>query len=239
MGCEADPQLSPADILNVSRVCISNNAAFVLKWLSQDCPAHFVSASTKGYDVDQSRCIDMTEAFPDAVEGDILRVETHAVAGLHHIIEPALRYVPNSNAAGFECSGTTLDYHCDLVSVAPIDPSVMPQVSQVCIMNHAGFVMWYEVENQRTGSWVDHTKHYPINQKKCINLANTDGIMEGDEFKTKVHAIAGKKNYVDRDLVYSDNGLTATYDCKGTTLNYHCRLLVGVEGDEAASMLLV
>jgi hypothetical protein len=236
--CEADPQLAPADIVNVSRMCISNNAAFVLKWLSHDCPAHFVSSSTSGYDVDQTRCMDMTEAFPGAVEGDILRVQTHAVAGLHHIIEPALRYVPNSNAAGFECSGATLTYHCDVVSVAPIDPSVMPSVSQICIMNHAGFVMWYEVQNQRTGSWADHTSHYPINQKKCINLGNVDGVMDGDQFKTRVHAIAGKENYVDRDLMYSDNGLIATYDCTGTTLNYHCRLLVGAEGDEAMSIFL-
>jgi len=237
--CEADPEVAPSDIINVSRVCISNNAAFELKWLTHDCPAHFVSSSTSGYDVDQTRCMDMTEAFPGAVEGEILRVQTRAVAGLHHIIEPALRYVPNSNAAGFECSGATLTYHCDVVSVAPIDPSALPRVSQVCIMNHAGFVMWYEMENQRTASWVDHTGHYPINQKKCINLGDTDGVTEGDQFKTKVHAILGKENYVDRDLLYSDNGLTATYDCTGTTLSYHCKLLVGVEGDEATSMLLV
>jgi hypothetical protein len=237
--CKADPLVAPTEIINVSRMCISNNAAFVLQWMSHDCPAHLASSQTKWYPVDQSQCMDMTEAFPDAVEGDILRIQTHAAGGVHHIIEPALRYVPNSNAAGFQCSGTTLMYHCDLLSVAPVDPAELPRVSQICMLNHAAFVMWYEVEDQRTGSSVNRTKSYPINQRQCINLGETDGVKEGDQFKALVHAVAGKNLYADRDIMYSANGMTATYDCHGMTLGYHCNLLVGVEADNATSMLLV
>jgi len=237
--CKADPLVAPTKIVNVSRMCISNNAAFVLQWMSHDCPAHFASSQTKWYPVDQSQCMDMTEAFPNALEGDILRIQTHAAGGLHHIIEPALRYVPDSNAAGFQCSGTTLNYHCDFLSVAPIDPTEVPRVSQICMLNHAAFVMWYEVEDQRTRSSVNRTKSYPINQKQCINLGETDGVQDGDQFKALVHAVAGKNLYADRDFMYSDNGLTATYDCHGMTLGYHCNLLVGVQADDAKLILLV
>ena len=66
-----------------------------------------------------------------------------AIAGLTEVAMPALRfvsrrhslpeqasnvgtrvlgrYVPNSNSAGFECSGTTLDYHCEFDSLVPLN----------------------------------------------------------------------------------------------------------------------
>lgn len=213
--------------VNVSRVCVSNNGGYSLKWNYHNCPTHAVSSQTPSFPIDQSRCMDVTQVWPDAVEGQILRVSTEAIAGLHEIIDPPLRYVPDSNAAGFQCSGTTLDYKCNFLSVAPIDPAEHPHVSKVCILNHAGFVMWYEGKNIRTGDWVAQTDHYPINQKKCITMGQTNNAQEGDVFEFKTHAVWGKKQDVDRLVQYSDNGLTATYECRGTTLNYKCHLMVG------------
>lgn len=227
--CQTAPEEAPSAVINVSRMCVSNNAAFVVKFKAHDCPARSSSSQTSGYPIDQSRCMDVSEAFPQAVEGDILRVQTEAVLGLHKLLDPAIRYVPNSNAAAWQCSGTTMDYHCGLMSVAPINPSVAPRVHRVCIINHAGFVMNYELQNSRTGGWVPKTSNYPINQNKCIDLGNTDGVQEGDEFHARVHAVLGKTNMADRSVLYYNNGLTATYECKGTTLFYHCNLLVSEE----------
>jgi len=200
-----------------------------MKWQFHDCPAHFVSQETKSYPIDQTRCMDLTDVYDAPEEGEILRVSTQAVWGIHKIMDPNMRYVPNSNVAGFECSGTTLDYSCKFISLAPIKPSDLPQVSEVCIINHAGFVMYFEEQNQRSQGWVAKTKRYPINQKQCIDLSTTDAAAEGDVFKTRVKAIAGKQKYVNRDVEFRNNGMSVSFECRGTTLNYHCDLLALAE----------
>merc|ERR1712146_282097 len=124
--------------------------------------------------------MDMKSAFPHAVEGQVLRAGTYAVAGITEMIDPPLRYVPDSNAAAFQCSGTTLTMKCNFVSLAPINPSVLPQVQKVCIINHAGFVMKYDVDDKQTKSNVGKTGNYPINQEKCIDLSSSNGVKDGD-----------------------------------------------------------
>jgi len=225
-----DSKLHP--VINISRVCVSNNGGYSLKWQYHNCPTHAVGPQTPGFPIDQSRCMDVQQIWPDAQEGQILRVSTEAVAGLHEFVDPPLRYVTDSNAAGFQCTGTTLDYNCKFLSVAPIDPDVYPQVHKVCIINHAGFVMWYESQNVRTQQWVAQTDHYAINNKECINLGRTDGATEGDVFSFQTHAVWGKTQLANRPVQYSDNGLMATYECRGTTLNYECKLLVGLAVEE-------
>lgn len=174
-----------APTVNVSKVCFSNNGGYLLKWAYHNCPTHLASPQTAEFPIDQSRCMDVKSIWPDAQVGQVLRVSTEAIAGLHEISDPALRYVPDSNSAGFECSGTTFDYSCKFVSVAPVEPSVNPQVQKVCVINHAGFVMHYEVQNKRTGSWVAKTGDYPIDQTQCIDLSTTASVKEGDIFDTK------------------------------------------------------
>ena len=229
-GCDP-PVLRPTDVLsddlnvlNVSKVCVSNNAGFVLKWQYQNCPARAASDETPGFDIDQSRCMDIGEALPQTQTADAMRVRVHAVAGLHDLVDPAIRFVPNSSAASFECSGTTLDYHCDLVSVVPLDPTVLPPVSKICIINHAGFVMEFSTENTRTGSSKTSSR-YPIDKTECIEPTSVDGTQDGDEFKVHVHAILGKSQDTNRAVRYANNSLTATYECRGTTLDYSCNLL--------------
>jgi len=217
---------SQLDVLNVSRVCLSNNAAFVLKWSYFNCPSLFETDETPGFDVDQSKCMDVSSAMSTSSveEGDPIRARAHAVAGIHKLVDPALRYVPNSNAASFECSGTTLAYHCDLVSVVPVDPNVLPRASKICVINHAGFVMEFSAENTRTGGQ-KATGRYPIDQTQCIEPVSVDGTREGDQFKMHVHAILGKRQDTTRDILYANNNLTATFECRGTTLDYSCKLL--------------
>ena len=234
-GVVCDPNaFHAATAINVSRVCFANNGGYDLKWKYHNCPAHLVSSETPGYPIDQRKCMDVKDVFPDAVEGQVLRVASQAVAGIHEIIDPSMRYVPNSNSAGFECSGTTLDYHCDFLSVAPVDPSHLPQVSEVCVINHAGFVMYFDEQNVRTQSWMAHTGNYPIDQTRCIDLGSTDGAQEGDKFQTRVHAVAGKTRLAHRHVEYRNNHLKATFQCTGTTLNYDCSLLAVAARSELA-----
>ena len=51
----------------------------------------------------------------------------------------------------FECSGTTLHYKCRLISVAPLDPAVLPKVQHVCVVNHAGFDLYWSTKDLRLG----------------------------------------------------------------------------------------
>jgi len=221
-----------APIMNVSRVCITNNGGYTLGFGYHDCPAHAISDQTSRFPIDQSRCTDVQQFLPEAQEGEVVRVATDAAAGLREIVDPAFRYVPNSNVAGFQCSGGTLTYNCALVSLVPQDPSILPPVSRVCVTNHAGFVMDYQLKNLRTQSWVAQSSSYPINQMKCLDLSSTAGVLEEDEFKIKVHAYLGKQNPTDRNVKYANNGLTAAFECTGTTLNFKCKLLVGASADQ-------
>lgn len=93
-------------------------------------------------------------------------------------------------------------------------------------MNHAGFVMKFGEKNDRTGQSKE-TGHYDIDQTKCINLKEeVDGTDVGDEFTTTISAVLGKTKQANRKVAFSPNNLTATFECKGTTLDYHCNLLV-------------
>ena len=78
----------------------------------------------------------------------------------------------------------------------------------------------------RTGGATPSSGTYPINQQRCVDLGAAAGAEIGDAFKVVVHAVLGKTNMADRVVAYEDNGLTATYRCHGTTLDYACKLLV-------------
>ena len=56
--------------------------------------------------------------------------------------------------------------------------------------------------------------------------ANTTKVEVGDEFKVRVKAIAGKDRPANRHVEYTPNGLSASFECKGTTLDYSCNLIV-------------
>merc|ERR1712070_1348352 len=154
----------------VSTVCFTNNAAFAMKWGYANCPTHEVSQSSEPFPINQHKCMHVKDIWSDAKEGQVLRAQVEAIAGIHEIIDPALRYVPDSNVAAFQCDGTTLVYKCKLVSVVPEDPSAGVEASKICLLNHGGYVMHYDAQNQRTG-WMGHSKDYPIDKTVCTDLA--------------------------------------------------------------------
>jgi len=196
-----------------------------MKWGYSNCPTHQRAIASEPYPIDQTRCRDVTDIWPDAQPGQIFRATSEAILGIHEVIDPAIKYVPNSNAAAFQCDGVTVAYHCNFVSSAPIDPSAAAPASRVCVLNHAGFVLHYDVQDQRSGAFHGKTEDYPINQKRCIDLSEVEGIHEGDEFKTSVHAVLGATKEADRVVRYEAAGPDVTFECRGTTLIYSCKLI--------------
>ena len=57
-----------------------------------------------------------------------------------------------------------------------------------------------------------------------IDLAETP-FREGIEFWPEVHAILGKTQSASDHIVFKLNGQTATYEVRGTTLNYSIKLI--------------
>jgi hypothetical protein len=218
--CSVD-QLRPA--INVSQVCFLNNAGFALKWSFHNCPAHQVSHQTDPYPADVYECRNVQDLFPDVVPGQVIRVQTEAVAGFHELIDPAFRFQPEADSGGFECDGSTLIYKCQFASVAPVDADKLPEVENVCIMNHGGFAMNFHATDLQAGGSVG-SGTYPINQKQCVDLGEAGP--EGNEFQVSIHAVGGRDNEGNRHVTYKKNGYSALYQCKGTTLDYHCDLLV-------------
>merc|ERR1712012_1153552 len=150
---------------------------------------------------------------PNAVEGQVLRPGTFAVTGIHSLVDPPLRYVPDSNAAGFECSGTIFTMNCSFVSLAPINPNTLPQIERVCVMNHAFFVLYYEVQKFQSNSSLLKSYRFPINKMRCTNLSSIESIHEGDVIQMKVHALLGTNKLTDRNVQYKKNGGVATFEC--------------------------
>lgn len=100
----------------------------------------------------------------------------------------------------------------------------MIQVQKIACTNNAGCVMWFQAVC--TGGTSNGTGSYPINQTQVIDLGETP-FREGTEFWPEVHAILGKTQSAPEHIQFTTNGQTATYDVRGTTLNYSINLIGG------------
>jgi len=66
---------------------------------------------------------------------------------------------------------------------------------------------------------------YPIDQTRCLFIRSIAGVLDGHPILATVHAKAGESHDVDKAVLYRhDSPYSVTYDCRGTTLVYHCRL---------------
>jgi len=98
----------------VARICIANQAGFVLHWELQDILTQKLSADSGYYPIDQTRCMSLTD-IPGVVDGDVIMCHVHAVLGESQFCTSAVRLSnATSVAATFTCSGTTLGFACSL-----------------------------------------------------------------------------------------------------------------------------
>eukprot|EP00756_Hemistasia_phaeocysticola_P016368 Hpha_TRINITY_DN15471_c5_g15::TRINITY_DN15471_c5_g15_i1::g.176772::m.176772 len=222
---DACPAGQDAPALGVSRVCVMNEAAFVMNFGVHSCDSGATSPSSGDYAFDKHRCIEVS-SIPNVTEGQILRLATDAVLGKRELAAPALRYEKDSNVATFTCRGTTFDYRCKLQSYTPVSPGKLAEVGQICVTNGAAFVMHWAAVDPKTGDTSASSGNYAIDQTRCIDLGSIPGVQQGDQVQAHVKAVLGRSKVASTPVVYKKNGLGATFVCKGTTLFYKCEMLV-------------
>ena len=98
--------------------------------------------------------------------------------------------------------------------------------NKVCVSNQAGFVMDWWMDDLITGSTSSDSPSYPIDQTKCMDiLTTTSGINEGDFLEVYIHAHVGATKTASSAIIYQASPpITASFTCKGTTLNFSCNL---------------
>jgi len=216
------------EYVNVSRVCLLNNGGFAVTFAYHNCPGHQYAEASGSFPADVMECKDVQEIYPSIAEGETVRAATVADAGLHEILDPAIRFVPNSNAAGWECAYTgrgTYNYDCKLLSVAPVDSRVLPEASKVCVINQAGFDMFFSLFDERSSRSSNSSYTYPVNQQECLSMKYIPDLQEGDEIKIVVQAVGANQKAANRKVVYKDNGLPVAFQCKGAVYDYDCDIL--------------
>lgn len=110
------PPLPPAPegSYNASKICVTNSAAFVLKFHLKDKYTGEESSDTEHYPVGKSNCIDIKEAFPNVREGEAIKTVIEATLGdTNHASHNTIYTADASKVTWFTCKGTTLNYHCN------------------------------------------------------------------------------------------------------------------------------
>ena len=96
-----------------SKVCIANQAGFVMDWWFDDLITGTISADSPSYPIDQTKCMDV--ALNGLNEGDFLEVYIHAHVGATKTASSAIIYQSSpAITASFTCKGTTFNYSCTL-----------------------------------------------------------------------------------------------------------------------------
>jgi hypothetical protein len=122
--CTKDSDCTPNDSNNtkttyytpvtVSKICVDNNAGFVLHWDMKDLDTDKISQDSGTYPIDQTKCLTLNDVA-DISDNDLVLCRVHAVAGETKDCTDAVKFNANSTeTATFTCKGTTLDYSCDL-----------------------------------------------------------------------------------------------------------------------------
>lgn len=235
--CEVETWDEIDHYVDVSRVCIVNNGGFTVKFAYHDCPKHWYAEASGEFPADVKECKDVKDIYPNAVNGDPLRAATVARGGLHEILDPAIRYVPNSNVASWECAvhgRGTLNYDCKLLSVAPVNPHALPEASDVCVINHAGANVLFGFQNDRTGKASPVTGNFMVNQQKCLSLKELSDVQNGDAVTTEIHQWGGAPYTTEgnKKVLFKDNGLKVTFQCKGPANNFNCDILTSTRPEE-------
>eukprot|EP01065_Artemidia_motanka_P011419 TRINITY_DN1613_c1_g1_i5.p1 TRINITY_DN1613_c1_g1~~TRINITY_DN1613_c1_g1_i5.p1 ORF type:complete len:736 (+),score=270.34 TRINITY_DN1613_c1_g1_i5:87-2210(+) len=207
-----------------SRVCVVNNAWFLMKYGVHGCESGMSSASSGMFGTGKHRCMELS-GIQNVSDGETVRVALNAVAGRREMADTAVRYQPNSNVATYTCRGISLDYKCKLQSVMPISGS-MPEVSKVCVTNDALFYLRWEAKDRKNGKTSASSGRYGAHHTRCIDLSTIPGVAEGDEVEGTVHAVMGKRKSLSTRVVYKNTTHGATFVCRGASLWYHCDLLV-------------
>ena len=96
-----------------NKVCIANQAGFVMDWWMEDLITGTEGADSPSYPIDQTKCMDIS--VNNLHEGDFLEVYIHAHLGATKTASSAIIYQSSpAITASFTCKGTTFNYSCNL-----------------------------------------------------------------------------------------------------------------------------
>lgn len=112
------PTPAPIDPMAIRRLCVQNEGGFQAKF--HMVTKSGISANSGSFNLGETECIDGSDV--DAKMGDTLGCEVHAVAGNSVMCgKPWKQYSSQSNLqSNYKCSGSTIDFTCDFVSVTTI-----------------------------------------------------------------------------------------------------------------------
>lgn len=117
-----DPTPRPIPSNAIARICVRNEAGFVLVWTLSGGGA--VTAQSPGYPAGQEYCLGGEHI--QASRGSVLQCHAHAVAGVDHDCEgTGLPYDARSNLqANYQCGpGTTTIYACSFTGLTVMSRS--------------------------------------------------------------------------------------------------------------------
>lgn len=100
-----------------------------------------------------------------------------------------------------------------------------PVVGKICVNNAAGFVLHWDMRDLLTDKTSEDSGSYPIDQARCLSIADIPDIQDRSVVMCRVHAVAGETQDCADAVVFGANSTeTATFHCSGTTLDYSCAL---------------
>ena len=104
---------APASNQVYNKICVNNNAGFVLDFYLED-ERGVQSIRSDPFPIAQQRCF-MIAQIPNVVAGSEVKVHINARLGSSTACDQAVAYDPASQyTANFAVSGTTLNIHCSL-----------------------------------------------------------------------------------------------------------------------------
>ena len=117
---EFDPEIFTDDVANSapgSRICVKNEAGFVLTWVMRDENTDQESfQSGKGYSAGFTQCMDIADqknGLPKVKEGDKIMPVIHAILGKTNDASSHVIYQADPpTTVTFQCTGATLTYSC-------------------------------------------------------------------------------------------------------------------------------
>ena len=104
---------APAGTPYASRVCVRNEAGFVLNWQFKDKYSKERSDFTDTYPIGQTKCMNIDDALPKVKEGEQIQTFVHASGGDTNKVEHLIVYTGEEVATiNYTCKGTTLNFSC-------------------------------------------------------------------------------------------------------------------------------
>jgi hypothetical protein len=103
----------------------------------------------------------------------------------------------------------------------------LPKVGTVCIVNDGGFRMKFNLKDLDTNRASNATADYDVLRTKCLYIGDAlPGALHGDLIMCRAEVDAGEQHDCATAVMYNNaTSEVATFSCRGTTLDYSCKLI--------------